>query len=316
MKRKVFALLSTMFLVLYPITAFARLSVITTIFPPYDFARSIAGENADVEMLLPPGAEAHDFEPTPRDIIKIQNCSLFIYIGGENDVWIEKIFNSFGKKKPRTIRLMDCVSLLDRLNSTYKENAKNYYSHLGHVHKDDYSGGGYDEHVWTSLANSMKIVSKIADEMCSLDPLNAKNFSENAETLNAELQKLDGEFSSLIASSKRRHVLFADRFPFIYFAQEYGLSYDSAFSGCSNEAEPSAAAVAFLAKRTAELELPVVFTMELSSSKMAESICEITGAKHLVLNSGHNVTRDQMERGITFLDILRANLEALRAALN
>ena len=305
---------------LLPPCAWARLSVLTTVFPPYDFARAVAGERADVSMLLPPGAEAHDFEPTPRDIIKIQGCSLFIYTGGENDVWIEKMLSSFGEKRPKTLRMMDCVPLLDE----EEPEGGSAGHHHGHDEDDAHGGGhaisehghGKDEHVWTSVENSMMIVASIADALSELDSGGAEYFAANAEAYNAGLAALKDDFASVVSSSARRHVLFADRFPFVYFAHELGLTYDAAFSGCSTETEPSAATVVRLVRRVEELALPAVFTMELTSTKMADSICEVTGAERLLLNSGHNLTRGQFEGGMTYTDILRENLEALKAALN
>lgn len=288
-----------------------KLKIVTTIFPQFDFARQIAGDRADVTMLLQPGAESHSYEPTPQDIKNIQNCDLFIYTGGENDVWVDGILDSMGEQKPDTLRLVDCVPTVEEEIVEGMEHDADEAQ--GHSHGDD---GEIDEHVWTSPKNAVEIVKKMTGLISEKDPDNAGTYEENSAAYIGQLEKLDSDFRQAVDHGTRRTILFGDRFPFRYFAEEYGLTYYAAFPGCAAETEASAATVAFLVDTVKEQHLPVVFTIELSNGKIADSICETTGAKKLTMYSCHNVTKDQMEVGATYLSLMTDNLESLRAALN
>ena len=470
-----------------------KLSVVTTIFPQYDFTRQIVGDKADVTMLLKPGAESHSYEPTPQDIKTIQNCDLFIYTGGENDVWVDDILNSMGAQKPDTLRLIDCVPTVneeivegmehghdhdhgeiveseikdrplsdfagdfqsvlpyfedgtldeyitekaeeneksfDEMKQEFLEKRKSDYNTLSiqgntvffhtssgtvsteyeyqgfqtvkdddgditsvwytfktktsapgapvylafndhgtgadsheeheeheeeiaHFHlrygnesvkalmdvenwaptfyagdatadeiKEALAGHSHehgeetDEHVWTSPKNAIEIVDKITSLVCGKDQNNADTYEKNSADYKKQLEQLDASFREVVNSAKRKTILFGDRFPFRYFADEYGLSYYAAFTGCSTETEASAATVAFLTDKVKEEQLPVVFIIELSNGKIADSICEATGAKKMTLYSCHNVTKDQMEDGATYLSMMTENVDSLCAALN
>ena len=469
-----------------------KLSIVTTIFPQYDFTRQIAGDEADVAMLLKPGAESHSYEPTPQDIKAIENCDLFIYTGGENDAWVERILDSMGEHRPDTLRLVDCVSAVkeeivegmehehghnhgeiaeedikdrpladflgsyqsvlpyfedgtldDYISEEAEEHDKNFdemrkefmekkasdysrvsirndmvslkssskevgahYDYIGfktsqndegkisgvwyifrikapvegmpvylafndhridsehrdhdehkqemnHIHlrygnesvdalmKDERWSPTYfpveasgadiaafieehthhheeelDEHVWTSPSNAIKIVAQISAQMCEKDAANAEIYQANAKKYTEQLSELDRSFRQVVESANRRTILFGDRFPFRYFADTYGLDYFAAFTGCSAESEASAATVAFLTEKVKAEKLPVVFTIELSNGKIADSICEATGAKKLTLYSCHNITSDQMKDGATYLSMMTENVESLRTALN
>lgn len=288
-----------------------KLKIVTTIFPQYDFARQIGGEYAEVMMLLKPGAEPHSFEPTPRDMKAIQNADLFIYVGGENDVWVDSILDSLGDKKPDTLKLLDCVATVE------EETVEGMQGD----HDDDHGAegeaheAGVDEHVWTSPVNALRIVEKITAVMSEKAPAHADTFAANCTAYQKELEQLDVVFRELIQGSQRKVILFGDRFPFRYLADEYGLSYYAAFSGCSTETEGSAATVAFLIGKVKEENLPVVFVMENSNGKIADSICEATGAQKLTLYSCHNLTKEQHESNATYLSIMQENLENLRTAL-
>lgn len=307
------------------VSATQKLSIVSTIFPSYDFARQIAGSHAQVTMLLHPGAESHSYEPTPQDIKTIQNCDLFIYTGGENDVWVDDILESMGDKKPNTLKMMDCVQTVAE---EIVEGMQDAHDHEEEAHEDDHDheaepatdehvhADELDEHVWTSPKNSIKIVEAITQEMVENDAANAAVYQENCNAYMQQLEELDAALREVVETSTRKTVLFGDRFPFRYLADEYGLSYYAAFSGCSTETEASAATIAFLADKVAELKLPVVFTIELSNGKIADSICEATGAQKLTLYSCHNVTKAQLEEGATYLSLMNQNVESLRTALN
>ena len=280
-----------------------RLRIVTTIFPQYDFAREIGNGKADVTMLLKPGMESHSYEPSPRDIQSIQNSDLFIYTGGENDAWVENILNAMGDKKPATIKLLDTVKTVEEEAVTGMEN-----SHDGHRHD-------IDEHVWTSPKNAITIVDRIAAAMAEKDPANANLYEQNRQHYVAELQQMDTAFRDVVSHAKRKTLLFGDRFPFRYFADEYGLKYYAAFSGCSTETEASAATLAFLIDRAKKEHIPVVFTIEFSNGKIADAISDATGARKMTLYSYHNLTRDQLEAGETVLGLMQKNIDSLKTAL-
>ncbi len=280
-----------------------RLRIVTTIFPQFDFAREIGGGKADVAMLLKPGMESHSYEPSPRDIQSIQNSDLFIYTGGENDAWVENILNAMGDKKPATIKLLDTV------NTVEEETVD------GMEHDHDGPRHDIDEHVWTSPKNAVIIVDRIAAAMAEKDPANAGLYEQNRQRYVGQLQQMDTTFRDVIGHAKRKTLLFGDRLPFRYFADEYGLKYYAAFSGCSVETEASAATLAFLIERAKKEHIPVVFTIEFSNGKIADAISDATGARKMTLYSYHNLTRDQLEAGETVLGLMQKNIDSLKTAL-
>ena len=353
-----------------------RLQVVTTIFPPYDFAGHIAGDCADVHMLLKPGEEVHSYEPTPQDIRMIQNCDLFIYTGGENDVWVENILSSVGSQTessdlaertentdkpentgtgPRAVRLLDLVDTYAEaeLEGMMPEKGGHDHEHAHHeeaMESSDHEHGHDhdeepDEHVWTSPENCVILIDKLTEELCRLDSEHAAEYRANGSAYRAEFEDLDAQYRQMAETASRKTILFGDRFPFRYLAEELGLTCYAAFSGCSAESEPSAATIAFLIDKAAQERLPVVFRIEFSNGNIASAISEAaqirvqknmawsgsdleagndsgdTGdgdfrMQVLQLHSCHNLTRDEFESGETCLSLMQKNLEALRTALN
>ncbi len=305
-----------------------KIKVTTVIFAPYDFVREIAGDKVHLTMLLRPGAESHSYEPSPQDIITIQNSDVFIYTGGENDVWVDRILGSMDTSGMKIIRMMDSVKLVEEEIVEGMEDAD--HNHEGHDHEEeeaeDHEGHDhevhdheeivYDEHVWTSPANAALIVSAISGALCEADPANAALYRQNTTAYQAKLAQLDAAFSSITFSAKRRIVVFGDRFPFRYFTDRYGLEYYAAFPGCSTETEPSAATVAFLIDKIRAEHIPVVFHIELSNERMANTIASETGAKKLLLHSCHNLSKADFDKGASYLSLMNRNVEALREALN
>ncbi|MDR0645347.1 MAG: zinc ABC transporter substrate-binding protein [Treponema sp.] len=459
--------------------------VVAVNFPAYDFVRQIAGDRVNLTMLLPPGAESHSFEPTPKDIITVQNSNVFIYTGGESDVWVDRVLESMDTSKKKIIRMMDAVDVVveeivegmeddehdhehdhaelnpadveDRPLSDFSGNWKAsvpylkdgsvdvYFEHaaeesgmtpadvkamyinmmrtdyptltvtsdsitingvsakatykgfklvesdhgvspwymyetggtagvpkywvfndhgheagrqeeeIAHIHAlyDDKSfdaiftiedwaamyfdtsataddilasmmhhgdeheeeEGEYDEHVWTSPKNAQRIVRVITEALCEVDTANAALFRQNAQNYIAKLDELDKEFQAVVNGAKRKTIVFGDRFPFRYFADAYGLTYFAAFPGCSTETEPSAATVAFLIDKVKSEKIPVIFHIELSNERMADTIAEETGAKKLLLHACHNISKQEFDRGVTFLELQKANVPRLREAL-
>jgi len=279
-----------------------KINVTVTIFPPYDFVRQIAGDRVNLSMLLPPGSESHSFEPSPRDIITIQNSDIFIYGGGESDNWIDRILQSMKTDNMRILAMMDAVEVVEE-------------EIVEGMEEEGEEETAYDEHVWTSPRNAIAIVRAITELLCETDSGNAELYRQNAAAYTEELERLDAAFSEVVAEALRDTFVFADRFPFRYFADAYGLSYFAAFPGCSTETEPSAATVAFLINKIRAEKIPVVFHIELSNERMANTISGETGAKKLLLHSCHNITKRDFDSGLGYLEIMRRNVENLREAL-
>jgi zinc transport system substrate-binding protein len=282
-----------------------KINVTTSIFPPFDFVRQIAGDRVNLTMLLPPAAESHSFEPSPKDIITIQNSDIFIYGGGESDAWVDRILESMNTDKMRILTMIDTVDAVE------EEIVEGMEEEDG-----DEEEIAYDEHVWTSPQNAILIVNAITELLCEADPANADFYRQNAAAYGKELEQLDAAFKGVVAGAKRKTIVFADRFPFRYFADAYSLSYFAAFPGCSTETEPSAATVAFLINKIRAEKIPVVFHLELSNERMADTISGETGAKKMLLHACHNISKRDFDAGIGYLDLMRQNVENLREALH
>lgn len=312
-----------------------KISVVATIFPQYDFVRQIAGDDVELKMLLKPGEETHSYEPTPQDMIAIQNSDLFIYVGGENDAWVEDILESMPDNGRTTLKLVDCVDTVeeehvegmkeerghdhddhDDHDEDDAEHDEDEADHEEHGQEDTHSVHEIDEHVWTSPVNAVKIVEQIKEELCELDPENASVYEENAEAYVEQLKELDQEFQDVVDHSKRKLMIFGDRFPFRYFAEEYDLDYYAAFSGCASDTEPSAATMAFLINKVRDENIKTVLKMELSNENIAKAIAEATNADVKEFYSCHNLTAEQFADGETYLSLMEKNVETLREVLN
>ena len=274
-----------------------KLQIVCTSFPAYDFAREIADDRAELTLLIKPGSEVHSYEPTPKDMIRIQESDLFICNGCESEQWAKTLVTP----ELNTIYMMDCVD-------TVEESADGIYN------AED-GEPELDEHVWTSPLNAIKISEEICNALCKLDTDNAEAYKTNFTAYKAQLMALDREFRQVIKNSGKHTLVFADRFPMRYFALEYGLDCYAAFPGCSSETEPSAKTVAYLIDRVREDKIPAVLYMEFSNQKMADVICEDTGCKKLPFYSAHSVSAEQFEQGVSYLDLMRINLNSLKEAL-
>ena len=280
------------------------LAIVTTVFPAYDFARQIAGERATLTLLLPPGAESHSFEPTARDMIRIQQSDLFFLTGGESEAWAEELLES--GDNIRSLAMLDCVNALE-------EEVKEGMQAVEEEEEEE--GPEYDEHVWTSPKNAIAICSALCDTLCEIDPEGESVYRENLRAYTAELEALDAAFREVVAQASHHTVIFADRFPARYFVEEYGLDYFAAFPGCAEDTEPSARTVAYLIDRVREEQLPAVFYIEFSNEKMADQICEDTGCGKLLFHSCHNVSAEDLKNGTSYLELMRQNVSALKEAL-
>ena len=284
-----------------------KLQVVTTVFATYDFARQVGGDKVQATMLVPPGAEMHAYEPTPQDIKKIKDSQVFVYVGGESDEWVKKILSSVDSKNLKVIRLLDTVKPVEEVIKPGMTEEKKDTAELGEKE--------YDEHVWTSPENAMKISAKLAEVFSTVDSANKSIYEKNYLAYAAKLTALDKKFKDIVAHGNRKVVVFGDRFPLRYFVDAYGLDYFAAFPGCARDTEPSASTVAFLIDKVNAEKILVVFHIELSNEKIAKAIASATGAKVLQFNTCHNVPKDQFEKGVTYMSLMEENAKALKEAL-
>lgn len=267
-----------------------KLKIVTTVFPLYDFVRATGGNKVDITLLIDPGTEVHSFDPTPSDAVATANADIFFCIGGESETWAEKLSDGTGGE---TVRLMDSAKLL------YEDG------------EDE-----YDEHIWTSPSNAELMIEKICDVMCRKDNENAEYYRKNAELYKAKIQNVSEEIRKTVDKSEKKFILVADRFPFKYFANEYGLSYEAAFGGCASDTDISLKKMIELTDAVKERNVKVVFHTELSNKAVADALVETTGVKTAELHSAHNVTVDDFKAGITYVDIMERNAKALKEGLN
>ena len=272
-----------------------KLNIVATIFPAFDFAREITGEKANVQMLLPPGTESHFYEPSLSDIAKIEQCDLFIYAGGDIDSWADDVIKALGKE----ISVICMSSLVKPLHAEH-----------GHDHQD----GGYDSHVWTSPKNAKTICEKITERLCSLDTLNREYYNSRLVYYSAQLDFLDSELINISENKTRNTLVFADRFPFLYLAEDYGLKYLAAIEGCSSETEPTLTAVSAIIDIVNQQNIKTVFYIEFSSQKTADIICSKTGANKQLLHSCHNVSSEEFESE-TYISLMLQNVKNIKEAL-
>lgn len=292
------------------------LKIVTTIFPEYDWVREILGDKADhaeVTMLLDNGVDLHSYQPTADDIIKISDCDLFIYVGGESDGWVEDAL------KEATNKEMQVINLLDVLGEQVKEEEVVEGMEAEEEESEDEDEPEYDEHVWLSLKNAETLCNAITDALETIDPANKDAYAANAASYLEKLAALDGEYQTVVDNAARKTVLFGDRFPFRYLVDDYGLSYYAAFAGCSAETEASFETISFLAGKVDELGLPCVLTIEDAQHKIAETIVQNTAEKNqsiLTLDSMQSTTSTDVANGTTYLSVMESNLDVLKQALN
>lgn len=283
------------------------LKIVTTLFPQYDFAKQVTGSNAEITLLLTPGSESHSYEPTPKDISKIQQADIFLYVGGESEVWVDEVLKSVGSDKLKTVRLMDYITPMEVIHN----NEENH----NHKHEEE-NEHDYDEHIFTSLKNSSNLLDEICNVICESDKENEELYKNNAEIYSQKISALDTQFTDMINSAERKKVVFGDRFPFVYFAFDYNLEYYAAFSGCSSETEASSATMSSLIDIVKNDNIPIVFYIEFSSQSISDKISDATGAKTELLHSCHNISKDDLKNGVSYVDIMTQNYQKLSEALN
>lgn len=282
--------------------------VVSTIFAPYDFARAVVGDEGTVKMMLPPAAESHSYEPTPQDIIAIQDADVFLYIGGESESWVEDVLKDIDTSKVKVVPCMDMVSLFqeETVEGMQEEEEE----------ADEGEEVEYDEHIWTSPKNAITMTKEIAKVIEQVKPEGKEIFEKNCASYVQKLEKIDGEMRSVVEKSKNPTLVFGDRFPLRYFVEEYGIKYFAAFPGCAEDTEPSASTLVFLIDKVKEEKIPVVCHIELSNENIAKTICESTGAKSMLFHSCHNISKEDFENGVTYADLMEENVKTLQAALS
>lgn len=288
-----------------------RLKVVTTLFPYYDFVRQIAGDRVSLTLVVPAGMDSHSFEPTPADMITIEEADVLICNGGSMEHWLDQVLDSIDTSQMRILTMMDYIDVVEEEVVEGMEEAEHDHAdHDGHEMEIE-----YDEHIWTSPVNAMAIVEIISQALEEEDPEDGGRIRENTEQYLSDLRELDASFRQVVEQGKRRIIIMADKFPFRYFADTYGLAYRAAFTGCSTDTEPSARTIAYLIDKIREEGIPAVYYLELSSHSTARVISEETGAKALLLHSCHNVTRREFDQGVTYLQLMERNVENLRQGL-
>ena len=328
-----------------------RLKIVTSLFPYYDMARAVIGDvkGIDLKMTVTPGQDSHSFEPTPSDVIQMENADVLIYNGGSLDTLLDSLNN----KNQIQMKMMDYVDVLNEeivegMDTRFEEHDHDEHSHKEDNHnkekhkEDSHSEENHkednhsedssndsefhnedseeeheetDEHIWTSPVNEIIMTEKICETLSKALPEEKENFQKNAENYISQLKELDNEFRTIVENAKINEIIFADKFPLQYFAKEYGLKYYAAFPGCGSDMEPSAKTIGFLVDKIKEDNIKAVFYLELSSHIVADAIETDTGAKPLQFNSCHNITQKQFDSGVTYVDLMKENVNNLKIAL-
>ncbi len=306
-----------------PISDSGKISIVCTTFPQYDWVREIIGgkvEDFDLTLLLDNGVDLHSYQPTAEDIAKIGSADVFIYVGGESDGWVEDAL------KEATNADMQVTNLLEALGNEVKEEevVEGMQGEDEHHHDDDENNHEedeveYDEHVWLSLRNAKILVNEISEAICQADEKSAENYMANATAYMEKLDALDKEYEQAIETAKFDAILFGDRFPFRYLADDYDLKYYAAFVGCSAETEATFETITFLSGKVDELGLNSILVIESSDQKIAETVKQNTTDKNqtiMVLNSIQSITKAELDSGFTYLKAMQDNLKVLKQALN
>jgi zinc transport system substrate-binding protein len=278
-----------------------KLEVVTTLFPTYDFARHIGKDRIHLTLLLPPGVEAHAFEPRPADIVKLNHTDVFVYTGKYMEPWVEKLLGAHDK-----LSVVDASQGIELLDDHDDE-----AHHDAHEHEH----GGKDPHIWLDLANAQQIVTTIAHALAQKDPANSQFYQANALEYKQQLAALDARFKTMLATAKYKHLIYGGHFVFGYFAKRYGLTHTSPYQGFSPNAEPRPKSLTKLIKLLKQSGIRYIYHEELLDPKVARTIAEETGAKLELLHGAHNISKDELQRGVTFLELMETNFNKLKAGL-
>ena len=280
-----------------------KLNVVATTFSTYDFTRQIVGDKADITFLLGPGVDAHSYEPSAKDLVTIKNADVFIYIGGEMEQWVDKILetDTIDTNKTTLIHVTDCIETIEEQEVDGAE--------------EEHEHGAFDEHIWTSPSNAIKMVKYLSEQFSKIDNNNKESYEKNAENYIKQIENVRNEIQEIVANKKRDRLVFGDKMPMQYFLNEFGLTASAAFNGCSTEAEPGTKTITYLVNKVKEEQIPVVLYIELSTGKTAKSIANETGAKIMQIQTLHNISKDDFKNGETYVSLMERNLPVLKEAL-
>jgi zinc transport system substrate-binding protein len=294
-----------------------KLKVIATLFPLHDFAKNIAGDHAEVSLLLPPGMEVHSFDPKPGDIVKMKNADVIIYTGDAMEPWVQRLLPLIDPKRTVIIDASKGITLA-RMSPQEAEKGHHHQDNDHHEEAEEahshHHHGGLDPHIWLDFANAQKMVDTITDGLAQKDPVHKELYSTNAATYKAKLDSLDRKYRETLATCEKKHIIHGGHFAFNYLATRYGLEYESAYPG-SADSEPSVRRIVELRQKLKKYGLDTVYYEELLNPRIAEMLAKETGSKLLKLHGAHNVTKEEMEQGVTFIQLMEQNLDSLRAGL-
>ena len=280
----------------------------------------------DVTLLLPPGRDSHSFEPTAQDLLALQSADIFLYNGGEMETWVEEVLEAVPRSHGITFQGIETVDLLEEAHTKSMKTTGHSHDHdededhneeeeHDHDEEDEHHHDEYDEHIWTSLENAQLLVSAIEEIFCEADPEHEKQFRDNAAAYREQIADVQSEIEEIVDNARVKKILFADRFPFLYFTQEFGLDYDAAFAGCAGDTEPSARVIASLIEEIQSENIKAIYHVEMGNTKTAQMIQEATGVEILELHSCHTVTSKQLQEGVTYVELMRQNAENLKKGL-
>lgn len=295
-----------------------KIEIVATLFPQYDFAKQIGGDKVNVTLLLPPGTESHTYDPTPQDMVNINNSSLFIYTGEEMEPWAENLISGM-KNEINVLDLSTTVNLINSEEFEEEHSSNENHEHDNHdeVNKSSESHvHTYDPHIWLNPLNAIQMVNSITEQLCRIDPENADYYKNNASEYIKEIQQLDSEFENVVNSSTNKKIAFGGAFAYAYFVERYNIEFISAYQTCGESTEPSTTQVKEVIDYINENNIPVIFYKEYTTGNVAKTISENTNAQMLVFNTVHNVSKDEIENGASYVSIMRQNLENLKIALN
>ena len=303
-----------------------KMSIVTTIFPEYDWVMNVLGEkkdNADVTLLLDNGIDLHSYQPTPKDIVTISKCDLFIYVGGESDEWVDDALKQAVNKDMKVINLMEALGDAVKEEEVIEGMEEEDHDHdheegEEHDHEEEEEEVEYDEHVWLSIKNAEVIVKEIGKSLADIDKENASVYTANVTSYVNSLKELDKKYADAVKAGTKDTLLFADRFPFRYLVDDYNLKYYAAFVGCSAETEASFETIKFLAGKVDELGLNVILKIESSDGGIAKTVKEATTNKNqtiMTMDSLQSASTKEYKAGRNYLSVMEQNLTVLKDAI-
>lgn len=296
--------------------------IVCTIFPEYDWLKNVIGEDSEcfeIDLLIKNGTDLHSYQPTAEDMATIADCDFFVYVGGESATWVDDALKNVRNQEVRILNLSHLLegNLQEEEHVEGMQDTHHHHDESCEEEHDHYHEEAYDEHVWLSLKNAKVIVEELCRIVSEMDAAHAERYEKNAEAYVKQITQLDQCFEQEIGQAKKDTILVADRFPFLYMVKDYDLEYYAAFSGCSAETEASFETITFLMEKVEMLDLSTILVIENSDDRLAKTVAANAGNPEIrVLNSLQSISESEMKQGASYLEIMRENLEVLKAALN